>query len=206
MASVSLRERHKAETRRRIQEAARTLIAEKGFEGATMRGLASAAGVGVGTIALHFQDKTSLLFSAFFEDISEISRRAVETAPRDGDIREQFRHMLRTMYGYYGENTLFLRSVVKEALFADGEWKARFDGLMQEILGRVAEQVEARKTTGEVRRDVSGLRVARVCWSLYAAGLIDGLNHDRFDVDGQVAGVMELVDVVLGGVLAGGRP
>ena len=202
--SETLRDRRKAETRQRIQDAARRLIAENGFEATTMRDLAREAGVGVGTIALHFQDKTSLLFSSFFDDIGEVSRRAVDEAPRDAPLREQFRHMVRTMYGYYGEHTLFLRSVVKEALFATGEWKDRFDGQLMEVVGKVAALVEARKDTGEVRPEVSAPDLAMVCWSLYAAGLIDGLNRDRFDVQGQVDAVMARLDVVLGGVLAGG--
>jgi AcrR family transcriptional regulator len=200
----TLRERRKAETRQRIQEAARRLIAEHGFESTTMRGLAREAGVGVGTIALHFRDKTSLLFSSFFDDIGAISRRAIETAPADAPLREQFRHILRTMYGYYGEHTLFLRTVVKEALFATGEWQNRFDGLLAEALGSLSALVEARKATGEVRAEVSGPDVAMVCWSLYAGGLIDGLNRDRFDVEAQVDAVMARLDVVLVGVLAGG--
>jgi AcrR family transcriptional regulator len=202
--SETLRERRKAETRKRIQDAARLLIAKNGFESTTMRSLAREAGVGVGTIALHFTDKTSLLFSSFFDEIGEVSRRAVDEAPKDVPIREQFRHMLRTMYGYYGEHTLFLRSVVKEALFATGEWKARFDGQLEEVVGKVAALIEMRKATGEVRAEVSSLDAALVCWSLYAAGLIDGLNSDRFDVEAQVGAVMARLDVVLGGLLAGG--
>jgi AcrR family transcriptional regulator len=202
----TLRDRRKAETRWRIQEAARRLIAENGFESTTMRGLAREAGVGVGTIALHFRDKTSLLFSSFFDEIGAVSLQAIDGAPRDVPLREQFRHMLRTMYGYYGGNTLYLRSVVKEALFATGEWKARFDGQLCEVVGKVAAVVEARKATGEVRPDASGPAVAMVCWSLYAGGLIDGLNRESFDVEAQVAGVMAQLDVVLDGVLAeGGR-
>jgi AcrR family transcriptional regulator len=200
----TLRDRRKAETRQRIQDAARRLIARDGFETTTMRSLAREAGVGVGTIALHFQDKISLLFSSFFDDIDEVSRRAVDGAPGDAPLREQFRHMLQTMYGYYGENTLFLRSVVKEALFATGEWKARFDGQLEEVVGKVVALIEARKGAGEVRPEVSGPDLAMVCWSLYAAGLIDGLNRDRFDVRGQVDAVMARLDVVLDGVLAGG--
>jgi AcrR family transcriptional regulator len=202
--SETLRERRKAETRKRIQDSARLLIAKNGFESTTMRSLAREAGVGVGTIALHFTDKTSLLFSSFFDEIGEVSRRAVDEAPKDVPIREQFRHMLRTMYGYYGEHTLFLRSVVKEALFATGEWKARFDGQLEEVVGKVAALIEMRKATGEVRAEVSSLDAALVCWSLYAAGLIDGLNSDRFDVEAQVGAVMARLDVVLGGLLAGG--
>lgn len=200
----TLRDRRKAETRQRIQEAARRLIVEDGFEATTMRALAREAGVGIGTIALHFQDKTSLLFSSFFDEIGEVSVRAVDGAPRDASLREQFRHMVQTMYAYYGEHTLFLRSVVKEALFATGEWKARFDDQLEEVVGKVAALVETRKGTGEVRPEVSSLDCAMVCWSIYAAGLIDGLNRDCFDVQGQVDAVVARLDVVLDGVLAGG--
>jgi len=202
--SETLRDRRKAETRQRIQDAARRLIAQNGFEATTMRALAREAGVGVGTVALHFQDKTSLLFSSFFKDISEVSQRAVDGAPENVSIREQFHHMLRTMYGYYAENTLFLRSVVKEALFATGEWKERFDTLLEEVVGKVATLVEVGKVSGEVRPEASSSDMAMVCWSLYATGLIDGLNHERFDVQAQVDAVMARLDVVLDGVLAGG--
>ncbi|AMK10136.1 MAG: TetR/AcrR family transcriptional regulator [Pseudodesulfovibrio sp.] len=199
---TTLRERRKRETRDRIQAAARKLITERGFEGTTMRGLAREAGVGVGTIALHFSDKTSLLFSTFFDEIGAVSQRAVSTAPRDGSLRAIFLHLLRVMYGYYGEHTLFLRSVVKEALFATGEWRARFDCQLVEVVGQVAELIEARKATGEVRRGASGADVAMVCWALYANGLIDGLNRETFDAEAQVARVAPLLDVVLVGVLA----
>ncbi|WP_338668797.1 TetR/AcrR family transcriptional regulator [Pseudodesulfovibrio methanolicus] len=202
--SETLRQRRKAETRQRIQDAARRLIAQNGFEATTMRDLAGEAGVGVGTVALHFQDKISLLFSSFFEDISEVSRRAVDGVPEDVPIREQFRHMLHTMYSYYAEHTLFLRSVVKEALFATGAWKDRFDAQFEEVVGKVAALVEARKAAGEVRPEVSSLDVALLCWSLYAAGLIDGLNRDRFDVQAQVDAVMGRLEVGLVGILAGG--
>jgi AcrR family transcriptional regulator len=188
---TTLRERRKRETRDRIQAAARKLITERGFEGTTMRGLAREAGVGVGTIALHF-----------FDEIGAVSQRAVSTAPRDGSLRAIFLHLLRVMYGYYGEHTLFLRSVVKEALFATGEWRVRFDCQLVEVVGQVAELIEARKATGEVRRGASGADVARVCWALYANGLIDGLNRETFDAEAQVARVAPLLDVVLVGVLA----
>ncbi|WP_319582751.1 TetR/AcrR family transcriptional regulator [uncultured Pseudodesulfovibrio sp.] len=203
MERETLRDQRKAETRQRIQDAARLLIARDGFEATTMRGLAREAGVGLGTIALHFQDKTSLLFSAFFDEISEVTRKAIEGSPKDVPLREQFQHMLRTMYGYYGEHTLFLRAVVKEALFATGEWKERFDSQLSEAVDKVAALVEARKATGEVRPDVSAPDVAMICWSLYSAGLIDGLNRELFDADALVHAVMARLDIVLNGVLAG---
>ncbi|MCJ2165180.1 MULTISPECIES: TetR/AcrR family transcriptional regulator [unclassified Pseudodesulfovibrio] len=198
----SLQEQRKRETRQQIQKAARSLIIECGFEKTTMRALAEKAGVGLGTIALHFNDKKSLLFSTFFEEIGEVLGQAIESIPGDAPLMGQFRHMLHCLYGYYSEQTLFLRSVVKEALFATGEWKERFDAQLMEALGLIAAIVENGKATGEVKPEVSGAHVALVCWSLYLNGLIDGLNAEEFDASKQVAQVEPLFEVVLNGVLA----
>lgn len=199
---TTLRAQRKLETREQIQRAARELITERGFEKTTMRALARKAGVGLGTIGLHFQDKTSLLFSTFFDEIDAVFLNSVESVTPDASLREQLLHMLRTMYGYYGRHTQFLRSVVKEALFATGEWKERFDQQIERNLGIAVALIEQHKATGEVRADVSAPALAQVCWSLYLNGLIDGLTSEHFDVEAQVGRVAPLLDVALSGVLA----
>lgn len=50
-------------TRQSIEEAARTLFAEQGFDAATTRDIARAAGVGVGTLFNYFPTKESIAWS-----------------------------------------------------------------------------------------------------------------------------------------------
>ena len=197
----SLRDRKKRETREQIQRAARKLMVESGYEKATMRSLAEAAGVGLGTIALHFKDKKTLLLATFHDEIGRESRRACESVPRDGSLRDKFMNIVAALYGYYGKHAMFLRPVVREAVFATGEWKKRFDAQLFDIIELVAGLVEQHKELGEVRRDVSGRDVGMVCWSLYLSGLIDGLNAETFDVDVQLAKLEPMLNVLLDGVL-----
>lgn len=166
-----------------------------------MRGIAKAAGVGVGTVSLHFKDKKSLLLASFYDEIGRVIYRAIADVQRDAPVREQLLFLLRTVYGYYGTYTLFLRSVVKEALFTRGEWREKFDGQLNESVIRVAEFIEEAKARGEVKPEVNSVHVAGVAWSLYLSGLINGLNAEEFDTDVQMAAVEPLLDVVLGGVL-----
>ena len=200
----SLRERRKQETREQIQRAARALMVEAGYEKVTMRALAEAAGVGLGTIGLHFKDKKTLLLSAFHDEIGQESLRAIESMPPDGTFKEKLMAVVGELYAYYGRNALFLRPVVREALFATGEWKDRFDAQLQEMIGLIAGLVERHKALGEVRPEVSGRHVAMAGWSLYLSGLVDGLNSETFDVGAQLAKVEPLLDVVLAGMLVQG--
>ena len=210
----TLRERKKRETREQIQRAARKLMVESGYEKATMRSLAEAAGVGLGTISLHFKDKKTLLLSTFHDEIGRESLRAFESVPQVGTLKDKFMNIVAALYGYYGEHSIFLRPVVREAVFATGEWKMRFDAQLHEMIwmkiampaagGLVVGLVERHKELGEVRPDVSGHHVAMAGWSLYLSGLIDGLNAETFDVDMQLARLEPLLDVLFDGVLVKG--
>ena len=198
---LSLRERQKNETRQQIQDAARILITEHGFEKTTMRSLAKAAGVGLGTISLHFKDKRSLLLASFHEEIGRVSMEAIESVPQDEPIREQLLYILRKIYGYYATQPRYLRVVVKEALFTRGAWREAFDLQLGVAISLMGEIIESAKERGEVKPDINGEQVAALCWGLYLNGLIDGLKQDCFDPEAQVAKVEPLWDIVLSGIL-----
>ena len=58
---LNARQRSQQETRRRLLAAAIELYGEKGSAGTTIKHIATAAGVAVGTVYLHFQDSQALL-------------------------------------------------------------------------------------------------------------------------------------------------
>jgi len=59
-ATIGVRERNKAERRRRIKEAALAAFTEKGYDRATTREIAKLAGVAQGTLFLYARDKRDL--------------------------------------------------------------------------------------------------------------------------------------------------
>jgi AcrR family transcriptional regulator len=198
---LSLRERQKSETRQQIQNAARELITKHGFEKTTMRALAKEAGVGLGTISLHFKDKKSLLLASFHEGIGCVMMDAIGSVPQDEHIREQLLYILQKIYAYYATQTRYLRVVVKEALFTRGAWREAFDQQLGEAIVLMGALIESAKERGEVKPDINSEQVASLCWSIYLNGLIDGFKQERFDPDAQVAKVAPLWDIVLSGVL-----
>ncbi|HEU5212074.1 MAG TPA: helix-turn-helix domain-containing protein, partial [Gaiellaceae bacterium] len=75
---MSLRERKKQETRRRIGEAAHRLFEERGFDAVTVASVAEAADVSEGTVFNYFPTKEDLFYTgmeAFEAELVEAVRR-----------------------------------------------------------------------------------------------------------------------------------
>lgn len=81
---MSLMDEHKAERRARIRAAARTLVAQRGYDGLTMRELAQAARVAVPTLYNLFGSKDAILIAELEEQTKEIAATlAAATASAD---------------------------------------------------------------------------------------------------------------------------
>ncbi len=83
IAEPSLRERNKAERRRRVLEAARAVFLEHGYEAATTREIAARAGVAVGTVFVYARDKRDLLMTIVNDDLEAVTDESF--AVLDGD-------------------------------------------------------------------------------------------------------------------------
>jgi hypothetical protein len=126
---------------------------------------------------------------------------AIGSVPQDEHIREQLLYILQKIYAYYATQTRYLRVVVKEALFTRGAWREAFDQQLGEAIVLMGALIESAKERGEVKPDINSEQVANLCWSIYLTGLIDGFKQERFDPDAQVAQVVPLWDIILGGIL-----
>ncbi len=62
----------------RIRRALRSLVAERGFHGASMQAVAKAAGVAAGTAYVHYGSKDELVIDAYRELKAELSAAAVD--------------------------------------------------------------------------------------------------------------------------------
>ena len=83
MTDQSLAERVAAVRREHILDAATRVFAARGFNGATIRDVARAAGVADGTIYNYFANKDALLFG-IFDRLNETERRQQDLTPPAG--------------------------------------------------------------------------------------------------------------------------
>lgn len=118
--TMTLRDEHKADKRRRIFAAARERFVADGFEAATIRAIAADAGVGVGTVLLHAESKHALLQEVWREELHPVVRAAqADAAGRP--LREAALALFAPVLRAYAARPALARVVVKELPWLEGE-------------------------------------------------------------------------------------
>lgn len=92
------RERSRMETRRRLLEAGTRLFAEQGIAGTRAADISRAAGVAVGTLYVHFDDREALLREILVQGLAELRGRLgrIPKTPYAG-VAESVRDHMETM-------------------------------------------------------------------------------------------------------------
>ncbi len=114
---MTRREQETEQTRQLIVEAARVLFADNGYDNVTVRDIASRAGISHGTIYLHFQDKSDLLYQVSEEQFRRLLdrlRRLPRTRPAIVRLKDALLEVLR--FGIREPNDYQLMMGFREAL------------------------------------------------------------------------------------------
>jgi AcrR family transcriptional regulator len=162
-------------------DAARNAFEDVGYEAATMRQIADAAGVAVGTLFNYFPDKGTLLREALRSDLEDIIENAPVDAPSKS-LPELFAQIARPFYAYYCERPELSRVLLSHSLFAgDDVFREQ-----AERVGRVVvDRVRAMQQSGAVSPDASAEAIVLAFFSHYYLILMTELGGGS-DVDGMI--------------------
>lgn len=106
-----------AEKRNRIFDAAIKVFAKEGFHGATMDKIASASGMGKGSIYRYFKSKEDLLDELLKAKFTEIVDRINKICSTDSNVLEQAREMIESWVFFIQNNHLLYRLIQSETIF-----------------------------------------------------------------------------------------
>lgn len=165
------RSSQKEATKSRILEVAREHFEDKGFEAASIRDIADAAGVASGTVLLHFADKAGLLHSALHDDLEAAIARSL-SAPSEGPLLQQLCAVVRPFYAYHEARPRLSRVLLRESLLAESPWKERFAEQAQRVIGHVGSLVEQARSSGELDAQAQPGLIATAFASFYYFVLI----------------------------------
>ena len=91
----------KQQTRAKVLAAARRLFSESGYEGATIRDIAAAAGMSTGAVFANFTDKSDLFREIMADDMSELAEAMREGAGRGRGVEDALLKMFTAGYAFY---------------------------------------------------------------------------------------------------------
>jgi AcrR family transcriptional regulator len=88
----------KADRAAAVRAALRTLVAERGFHGASMGAVAREAGVATGTAYVHYASKDELVIATYLESKQRVGRVAARAAESTSDPSELFPILWKGIY------------------------------------------------------------------------------------------------------------
>ena len=91
----------KQQTRAKVLAAARRLFSEAGYEGATIRDIAAAAGMSTGAVFANFTDKSDLFREIMLTDMAELADAMSAAAIRGADVEDALLRLYMAGYNFY---------------------------------------------------------------------------------------------------------
>lgn len=185
-APLGRREQNKLEKRGRIIAAARALFSHKGFESTTTKEVAEAAGVASGTVFTYASTKEDLLILVFHDEMLDVVERAYSAAWRLDGLLPQAMTFFATLVAYHERDLPLAHALMRQLGYVGSEdQRSLVAELMTNLLGRLAQLVDAAKTTGEVRGSCPALPGGRSLFAIYyyhLGRLLSGyIDRPRFD-------------------------
>jgi AcrR family transcriptional regulator len=188
------RARKKAEKRRRILDAARTLFEEHGWQRTTIRAVAERADVATGTVLHYFDSKVGLLGATFVQELQDIIEARWASLP-DAPLLDQLLYLFEGFWRRYAESPELARVYVRESLFLPEPHQSAYDAVSQGFLAQLVQVVQAR--AGELRDDVDPGTVAMVCFSMYLTATAMLLRAEQPVVEPALVGLRATLEAVL---------
>jgi AcrR family transcriptional regulator len=194
---TSLRAQSKLKTRRRVLDAARQLFMERGYEAATIRDIASQAGLSTGAVFASFVDKTDLFNAVMAEDFQRQVEHLREAAKPDAKVEDGVLSVFEAGYRFHGAQLPLLQAAISLSWshglggeFGDRPSFGLAMDALSEILSRGVE-------TGELKASPDQVRLAaEVLWDAYVANYRRAL-FDDWSVERLIERVRQQVQLVL---------
>lgn len=160
--SRTSRNDRKARTRGAVLDAARAAFEAVGYEGASVRDIAAAAGVSPGTVLHHFGSKQELLYATLFSALEQALEAAV-AGVGPPPLQDQLDRLARAVFLHYQERPRLSRVLLKESLFAEPPWAERFQAQTAGVHAAVVRLAEDAVARGELSPAVD-LQLLGMAW------------------------------------------
>ncbi|MBH1936239.1 TetR family transcriptional regulator [Streptomyces sp. AV19] len=202
MDSSSTRRRN---TRRKLFEAAVTLIAEQGFSSTTVDEIAERAGVAKGTVYYNFASKTELFEELLRDGIelltAALQRAADETAARGGGRVDALDAMVRAGLEFIARNPALTQLFAAELWRTNRAWQPTLMQVRRKAIAVIEAVLRQAVAEDELGAEVD---VPLTASALFGMVLVAALDWQSFQPERSVDDVHAALSRMLQGRVGGG--
>ncbi|MBI2688425.1 MAG: TetR/AcrR family transcriptional regulator [Acidobacteria bacterium] len=166
-----------------ILEAARTVFAERGFNGATIDAIAVEAGVAKGTVYLYFDSKRELFLASMREGVLALHAEVAAQLRTAGSCEGKLHAFIAARFNYFSRNRAFFRIYYTEfshLVCGAANAQPEFQDLYEEQ-AKLLEEVLAEGIAMGQLRPFDAPRTARIFYDLVRAALAQHILHGAGD-------------------------
>ena len=159
----------KQQTRGKVLAAARRLFSEQGYEGATIRDIAAAAGMSTGAVFANFTDKSDLFREIMIADCEALLESMRDAAARSRGVEEALLKVFMAGYAFYKSRLPLARAAF--SVWWDKEAGPSLRGLapVQAIQELFTEQLNAGVERGELSQEAEVKLRSQMLFDTYLA-------------------------------------
>lgn len=187
----------KLRTRETLLAAAKRLITERGYENATVRDIARAAGMSTGAVFANFSDKSDLFHQVLAEDARVLAETMRQVAAlRDGGVRESLLTILAAGYAFHLKQLPLLQAAYAESWRRDPAVEATARGRMRQIIAILEGVLRQAIANGELRAEIDVELAADLIWRAYQSNYRLAI-YDGFDLEALTGRLERQLDLIL---------
>ncbi|GHC70835.1 TetR/AcrR family transcriptional regulator [Streptomyces cinnamoneus] len=193
-------------TRRKLFEAAVTLIAEQGFSSTTVDEIAERAGVAKGTVYYNFASKTVLFEELLRHGIElltdSLQAAADETAERGGSRVDALDAMIRAGLDFITRYPSLTQLYVAELWRTNRAWQSTLMQVRQKAIAVIESVLREAVASGELSPEID---VPLTASALFGMVLVAALDWQSFQPERSIDEVHSALSRLLQGRVSGSR-
>jgi len=186
----------KQQTRRRLIAAAKTLVAERGYEAATLRDVAAMAQMSTGAVFANFADKADLFNEVIIDDHADLLAQMKHAADEQATPRERLLSMLCAGYALRFPQLSLMQAQLGFSWSNDRGLEQRNRLGVRPILEVLAEVLRDGVRAGELTSAIDADLIAEMIWDNYVANYRHAI-FDGWTVEALCERVAKQIDVLL---------
>ncbi|MDB5423602.1 MAG: transcriptional regulator, TetR famil [Phenylobacterium sp.] len=192
----------KQQTRAKVLAAARRLFSEEGYEGATIRDIASAAGMSTGAVFANFTDKSDLFREIMMVDMVALGESMREAAGRGKGVDDALLRMFGAGYAFYKSQLPLARAAFSVGWAPEEGPQLLNSEPSQSLLELIAEQLNLGIERGELGQEAEVKLRAQMLFEAYLSNYKQAI-FEGWSLEALQARSRDQIRVILAGARRG---